>query len=720
MKTKKRVKFDGASPLPIILYLLSVSTSLMYTICHSQLLPCSVIMAALTAGIFWLFYKLRFRPLPTTLCVFGLILVAWLIGSAAGAWSPTEDISFMNFLFTASATFQPLYAAAAIFIFSLVIGFIGCYFSAISPRPCFLMLLMFIPMILSSRTAREMPVWFMLLMSGCFIFASANLSVPCPADGEASFENSSSKWRRVITSGAAAVLLTLVVAVLPKNTNTPFKDYLDSFVPETTGFYGNGGLTNFTNHSSVNTGANEPKTDLLFTVDTDSPCLLKSWAFDIYSDTGWTLYKGDYDFETGYSNWENSSAQTVPAEYIYEIYEYDGEYGELSEESLALLEGIIPEKPARSTMTISIKDGSSTRVVIHPAQTTKDLLPEECGRSYRNPRDDIFTEFAFPKNSAYAVNYSVSRVDEELLRRLNYDSFLKLLDDAYWCGAISATTSVEASDELYWAQDYLRETAGDISPEIQALADEITAGLDNDYDKALAIEQWFGEAGFVYDLAFVPEKTGVEYFLFESRRGICSDFASALTLLARAAGIPARYCEGFAITPETYNEDTGLYYITNQQAHAFTQVYIPGGGWLDLDGTKYVDEASEEETGVPWWLYALAGTAAAAALIFLFRKPLGWLMFRVTFPLRGKAGKIRGTYFRARRLAAEISGAEEKNLACGEVQKILTDRLGMPKEAALICTAADMLFYSPDKTPGDVSGLMKSLKALKKRRRRLK
>ena len=717
MKTKKRVRFDGAAPLPIMLYLLSVSTALMFTICRSQFLPCSLIMAALTGGIFWLFYKLRFKPLPTTLCVFGLILAAWLVGSAASAWNPGEDISFMNFLFTASATFQPLYAAAAVLIFSVVIGFIGCYFSVISPRPCFLMLLMFIPMILSSRTAREMPVYFMLIMSGCFMLASANLAVPCPADGDASFEDGSAKRRRIGLTSAAAVVLTLIVAVLPKSDSTPFKDYLDSFVPKSSGFYGGGGLTNFTNHSSVNTGLNNPNNDLLFTVDADRPGLLKCWAFDVYSDSGWTLYNGAADFETGHSNWEFYAGERVPAEYIYTLCE---RIEELSEESQALLEGITPETPRRSRMSIGIRDGSSTRVIMHPVQTVSDMLPEECGRSYQNPRDDIFTEFAFPVNAAYSVTHSADKENAEFIRRLDYDSFERLIEDADENEILSGDASYAIINEMDWANSYRRETNVDISPEIQALADEITEGLEHDYDKARAIEQWFGEAGFVYDLAFVPEKPGAEYFLFESRRGICSDFATALTLLARAAGLPARYCEGYAMTPETYDPQTGRYNITNKQAHAFTQIYFPGGGWLDFDGTSYAINAEDIEAGAPWWLYALAGTAAAGALIFLLRKPLGWLMFRITYPLRSSSGRIKGVYLYARRLAADISGAEEKNLACGEVRDILTNRLGMPQEAELICTAADRLFYSPENTAEDVRGMLKALMALKKRRRRLK
>ena len=718
-RVKARAKFDGAAPLPIILYLLSVCTALMYTICRSQFLPSVLAMSALTAGIFMLFYKLRFRPLATTLCIFSLIVAAWLAGSAASAWYPTADSSFVNFLFSASAEFDLIYASAAVFVFALVIGFIGCYFSVISPRPCFLMLLMFIPMILSSRTSRELPVYFMLTMTGCFIFASANLSIPCPPDNMASFEEKGTRRRRVAISCAVAALLTLIVAVLPKNTETPLQSYLDSFVPKNTGGFYNSGLTNFTNHSSVNYGMNNPKDKLLFTVETDSPGILMSWGFDIRGESGWVICSADgYDFDTGYSNWETDADYRSAAKLIQILKENEEA---LSEESRAILEGITAEEPRKSFMTISIQDGSATRVVMHPNGTIKAYLPEKCGRNYLNPRGEIFTEFAFPVNATYSLRHYTNSENAEFLRRLDNDSFEALINDAMDSWILSWDEGYALLDEIEDAERYMRAVGNTgITPRIQQLADEITEGIVSDYDKARAIEQWFGEAGFVYDLEFVPEERSTEYFLFESRRGICSDYADAMTLLARAAGIPARYCEGYAIPESAYDEQTGLYNVTDAQAHAYTQIYFPGGGWIDFDGTRYAVQAGEEAETVPAGIFILIGAAAAALLIFVFRKPLSWLWFNITYPIRSKAGKIRGVYVYTRRLAARLSGMEENNLSCGEVRDILSARLSMPQEAERICSAADELFYSPGKTTECDPKLLKYLKALKKRRRRLK
>ena len=80
---------------------------------------------------------------------------------------------------------------------------------------------------------------------------------------------------------------------------------------------------------------------------------------------------------------------------------------------------------------------------------------------------------------------------------------------------------------------------------------------------------------------------------------------------------------------------------------------------------------------------------------------------------------MRGVYFRAREIAAELSGRDARTLSAGEVRRTLTDRLSMPQEAGNICSAADRLFYSGGADTAN-NDLLRDLKSLKKRRRRLK
>lgn len=120
---------------------------------------------------------------------------------------------------------------------------------------------------------------------------------------------------------------------------------------------------------------------------------------------------------------------------------------------------------------------------------------------------------------------------------------------------------------------------------IRKLAQEITKQASNDYNKAQAVRSYLKkEGGYEYTLS--PEELpkgedAVDYFLFESRQGYCTHFASAAVLLCRAAGIPARYVEGIAADYE--EEEDGWYSISANCSHAWYQVYIRGFGWIDMD-----------------------------------------------------------------------------------------------------------------------------------------
>jgi hypothetical protein len=79
----------------------------------------------------------------------------------------------------------------------------------------------------------------------------------------------------------------------------------------------------------------------------------------------------------------------------------------------------------------------------------------------------------------------------------------------------------------------------------------------------------------------VPSKNLVDAFLFETRQGDCSHFASAFVLLCRSLGIPARCIGGFA--PGTRNYLTGRVEVHALQTHAWAEVYIPSFGWVPFD-----------------------------------------------------------------------------------------------------------------------------------------
>ena len=120
---------------------------------------------------------------------------------------------------------------------------------------------------------------------------------------------------------------------------------------------------------------------------------------------------------------------------------------------------------------------------------------------------------------------------------------------------------------------------GGIEEGVYSLAMQLTASLDNPYDKAAAICYWL-QSNCVYTLS--PEypaydRDFVSQFVMDSREGYCSYFASAMTVMCRIAGIPARYVEGYSVKA---GENV---VVTGENAHAWTEVYFNGIGWISFD-----------------------------------------------------------------------------------------------------------------------------------------
>ena len=143
-------------------------------------------------------------------------------------------------------------------------------------------------------------------------------------------------------------------------------------------------------------------------------------------------------------------------------------------------------------------------------------------------------------------------------------------------------------EESQFAAEYATtcmENTQEISKEVKELALEIIKDCTYEWEKAEALEDYFHEAGFTYDLEYDAPDDSVEYFLFESKTGTCSDFASAYVLMARAAGLTVRYVEGFVPTGEVSATYEWQYVVRTQSSHAYPEVYIPNLGFVVYEPT---------------------------------------------------------------------------------------------------------------------------------------
>ena len=129
-------------------------------------------------------------------------------------------------------------------------------------------------------------------------------------------------------------------------------------------------------------------------------------------------------------------------------------------------------------------------------------------------------------------------------------------------------------------------TATPADPKVTTEVAKLTAGKTRDYEKVRAIYNFFSkENGFSYDLNAKTNGTASEISQFlTNRTGYCQQYAAAMAWMVRAAGIPARVAFGFTRgTP--VDDEKGVYQITNRNAHAWTEVYFQGFGWVPFDAT---------------------------------------------------------------------------------------------------------------------------------------
>jgi transglutaminase-like putative cysteine protease len=121
--------------------------------------------------------------------------------------------------------------------------------------------------------------------------------------------------------------------------------------------------------------------------------------------------------------------------------------------------------------------------------------------------------------------------------------------------------------------------------EITELVAGLVAGQTTPYDRVLAIRDYFSRAnGFTYSLETGPETTGeaIVDFAIVNKAGFCLQYATAMAWLVREAGLPARVAFGFSTGSERSGE---TYLLTNHNAHAWTEVYFDGFGWVPFDPT---------------------------------------------------------------------------------------------------------------------------------------
>jgi transglutaminase-like putative cysteine protease len=125
----------------------------------------------------------------------------------------------------------------------------------------------------------------------------------------------------------------------------------------------------------------------------------------------------------------------------------------------------------------------------------------------------------------------------------------------------------------------------DISPGLYKIAAEIASRAKADSARLTLAREFFISSKLRYATRNLPTGKGhLDRFLFEDKKGHCEYFATSLALIMRSAGVPARVVGGYY--GGTYNELGGYYVVSEEMAHAWTEILIDGE-WKRVDPSRW-------------------------------------------------------------------------------------------------------------------------------------
>ena len=250
-------------------------------------------------------------------------------------------------------------------------------------------------------------------------------------------------------------------------------------------------------------------------------------------------------------------------------------------ERASLFDENLPPETVRNTLcdpvTVSVRMLSDSASTLFVPQRVRDLAPGGDLVPYYSNSSELFVTRNLKAGDTYSVSAPLFTAGDSGLNTL-IEVCSTLNDNQY--DQISRTYTVLPS--------HLEQPVYDLALEISSIA-------SSPYDKALALQSWLSRScRYTLEVDNQPANEDfVTRFLLETKEGYCTYFASAMTVLCRMAGLPARYIEGYLAEPD----ENGEALVTGLSAHAWTEVYFKGFGWLTFDATPRRSASENPGTG---------------------------------------------------------------------------------------------------------------------------
>ena len=606
-----------------------------------------------------------------------LYIMVFIVNSLASSWLARMGMyraggfkELMKWFFGETDNYDQPYFLNALFIaggFFLIS--ILYYFTQVRYRSLGVMLCIMFPFVIYTKRVVIMPELMTTIIVVLYLAVIVHNRHIDPSRQE---KNAFLKIdRSYIIAIAVFVSITgTVTMMIPKQSYVSFLEKnsdLFSYT-NTIGGNGTGNSDNVSQESSSRYGERGDTGKILFRFRTDGnegEYYLRKQPFDRFNGDIWEKDMNNinrYYYSEMYPEYEITDL----VEDFYDIYQKDG----LKLTEIQIERGFVEGE-----------DFSASYLPCPLSTTVKDVSTSYY-RKYLDDRvermesadENLHNAFSF-----YEENGDLYEYAREV--GLSSEEYEEILEENYGIGNVQKIYS-----DFLMARQLYSNTDG-ISTRIAELAEEITKEYHSDVEKAAALAMYFEENGYEYDEKYVPEDTSIEYFIFEGKKGICTNYATAMTLMARSIGLTARYVEGYAAFERDENE---LYIVRDSYAHAFVEVYIPAVGWMTFDptvsGYMYVREEQHNyfEDIMQFLSHFVAVIAVAVFVLFVcLRDRIAELFFRISQIFRNPQKRTLKLYSNVIKLVNFSTGGDYRSYTVNMLREYLSSSRGAVPEKLL-------------------------------------
>lgn len=662
--------------IPLLLSV-SIVSSCMYIYCPNQIILLTAVIFLLQALVFSFYSFLAEKSvLMRFISVIGSFIgICGLVVIAISTGQNKNSIDYFVWFLSPRAlvNFSTSYVVATFIVINFFISSTIYYFSAVRYRISMTFLITMIPFAFYRKEGDRIPLFYAFLILVLYI----TLMIHC--------RNMSSKLKQklIINTGYRKSIVyfllisSVITLIIPKpQTNFATSTWLSNVIDsEKLSDYMLKKLGIMSSTASSSLMYTNTKNIHLYTFVTDESSInIKSQTFSKYDFTKniWSISSCDVDGQSIIQ----SNAQSLDPGLFYQAVAYASENNkEFAEKyDIGEIKNSLKDNYIKTlSMTYSAMD---SKYYLVPT-LTYSVSSSNINNIFRAHNGMIYNNISTGKTNSikYYSQQSAEEKDyQKIVKKLNIDDYQEFLDQLYKIvsdnGKYSDVVDAYMQDYI-WADDYLKSYNDSYPDSVIELAKKITDRYDSDYEKALAIQNYFSFNDFQYDLNYKKASDyNMSTFLFKDKKGICSDYATAMVILARSAGIPARYAEGVHIDS---SEGEKIVNVTDSDLHAFPELFISGYGWMTFEPTQVAEASESIFTGYLLTIIIMATVVILIVLIILFHIYVYPVLSDTVFEHRIKKTSYERAVINIAEKVRKYSGADQ-SASSDDVNQLIKEK----------------------------------------------